>query len=143
MPGGSRQRTLQFLSHPLPRRFPLQSYLWQYSIRTSLLQMRSLSLHHNWNLLSNICLRNSSVHESVISILRANSIVDRDTFVNMYDSESSLKEGAADQGFDLTTGGLPHKREFARIVTAWENSQGHGLRPNSRQTLLRKHMVFR
>ena len=38
-------------------------------------------------------LRNSSVHESVISILRANAIVDRDTFVNMYDSESSLKEG--------------------------------------------------
>ena len=63
-------------------------------------------------------LRNSSVHESVISILRANSIVDRDTFVNMYDSESSLKEGAADLGFDLATGGLSHKREFARIVTA-------------------------
>ena len=68
-------------------------------------------------------LRNSSVHESVISILRANSIVDRDTFVNMYDSESSLKEGAADLGFDLTTGGLPHKREFARIVTAWKTAK--------------------
>ena len=68
-------------------------------------------------------LRNSSVHESVISILRANSIVDRDTFVNMYDSESSLKEGAADLGFDLATGGLSHKREFARIVTAWKTAK--------------------
>ena len=68
-------------------------------------------------------LRNSSVHESVISILRANSIVDRDTFVNMYDSESSLKEGAGDLGFDLATGGLPHKREFARIVTAWKTAK--------------------
>ena len=67
-------------------------------------------------------LRNSSVHESVISILRANSIVDRDTFVNMYDSESSLKEGAGDLGFDLATGGL-HKREFARIVTAWKTAK--------------------
>ena len=65
-------------------------------------------------------LRNSAVHESVISILRANAVVDRDTFVNMYDSESSLKEGASDLGFDLVTGGLPHKREFARIVTAWK-----------------------
>ena len=68
-------------------------------------------------------LRNSSVHESVISILRANAIVDRDTFVNMYDSESSLKEEAADLGFDLSTGGLPHKREFARIVTAWKTAK--------------------
>ena len=68
-------------------------------------------------------LRNSSVHESVISILRANSIVDRDTFVNMYDSESSLKEGAGDLGFDLATGGLPHKREYARIVTAWKTAK--------------------
>ena len=68
-------------------------------------------------------LRNSSVRESVISILRANAIVDRDTFVNMYDSESSLKERAADLGFDLATGGLSHKREFAHIVTAWKTAK--------------------
>ena len=68
-------------------------------------------------------LRNSAVHESVISILRATAVVDRDTFVNMYDSESSLKEGAGDLGFDLATGGLPHKREFARIVTAWKTAK--------------------
>ena len=68
------------------------------------------------------CLR-TYAYESVISILRANSIVDRDTVVNMYDSESSLKEGAADLGFDLSTGGLPHKREFARIVTAWKTAK--------------------
>ena len=63
-------------------------------------------------------LRNSSVHESVISILHANAIVDRDTFVSMYDSESSLKEGAAD-----LAGGLSHKREFARIATAWKTAK--------------------
>ena len=61
-------------------------------------------------------LRNSSVHESVIGTLRVNAITDRDTFVNMFDSEAALKEGASDLGFDLTTGGLPHKREFARVV---------------------------
>ena len=39
-------------------------------------------------------LRNSSVHESVIGTLRVNAITDRDTFVNMFDSEAALKEGA-------------------------------------------------
>ena len=65
-------------------------------------------------------LRNSSVHESVIGTLRVNAITDRDTFVNMFDSEAALKDGASDLGFDLTTGGLPHKREFARVVTSWK-----------------------
>ena len=51
-------------------------------------------------------LRNSSVHESIIQTLRVNAITDRDTFVNMFDSEAALKEGASDLGFNLTTGGL-------------------------------------
>ena len=67
-------------------------------------------------------LRNSSVHKSVIGTLRVNAITDRDTFVNMFDSEAALKEGASDLGFDLTTGGLPHKREFARVVTSWKTA---------------------
>ena len=68
-------------------------------------------------------LRNSSVHETVIETLRVNAIADRDTFVNMFDSEAALKEGASDLGFDLTTGGLPHKREFARVVTSWKTAK--------------------
>ena len=68
-------------------------------------------------------LRNSSVHESVIGTLRVNAITDRDTFVNMFDSEAALKEGASDLGFDLTSGGLPHKREFARVVTSWKTAK--------------------
>ena len=68
-------------------------------------------------------LRNSSVHESVIGTLRVNSITDRDTFVNMFDSEAALKEGASDLGFDLSTGGLAHKREFARVVTSWKTAK--------------------
>ena len=68
-------------------------------------------------------LRNSSVHESVISTLRVNAITDRDIFVNMFDSEAALKEGASDLGFDLTSGGLPHKREFARVVTSWKTAK--------------------
>ena len=36
-------------------------------------------------------LRNSTVHESVIGVLRIHSITDRDTFVNMFDSEGHSK----------------------------------------------------
>ena len=68
-------------------------------------------------------LRNSSTHESVIHTLRVSEVVDRDAFVNMFDSESSLKDGASDLGFDLTNGGLPHKREFAKVVTAWKTAR--------------------
>ena len=67
-------------------------------------------------------LRNSTVHESIIGVLRINSTTDRDTFVNMFDSEAALKDGASDLGFDLSTGGLPHKREFARVVTSWKTA---------------------
>ena len=68
-------------------------------------------------------LRNSTVHESVIGVLRINSITDRDTFVNMFNSEAALKDGASDLGFDLSTGGLSHKREFARVVTSWKTAK--------------------
>ena len=68
-------------------------------------------------------LRNSPVHESVIGTLRVNAITDRETFVFLFDSEAALKEGASDLGFDLTTGGLPHKREFARVVTSWKTAK--------------------
>ena len=68
-------------------------------------------------------LRSSTVNESVIAILRVNEVVDRDTFVNMYDFKASLNEGAADLGFNFATGGLPHKREFARVVTAWKTAK--------------------
>ena len=41
----------------------------------------------------------------------------------MFDSESAFKEGASDLGFNLTTGGLHLKREFALVVTAWKTAK--------------------
>ena len=64
-----------------------------------------------------------------------------DTCVNMYDSESSLKEGASDLGFDLATGGLPHKREFARIVTAWKTAKVMAETKLQTDTVARAHGV--
>ena len=40
--------------------------------------------------------------------------------MNMFDSESTLKDCAADLGIDLSGGALTHKREFARVVTCWK-----------------------
>ena len=58
-------------------------------------------------------LRNSSAHESVIHTLRVNSITDRE-----------------DLGFDLSCGGVPHKREFAHQVRtrcpSVQDGQSHG-----------------
>ena len=68
-------------------------------------------------------LRNSNVHESIISTLRINAVSDRDTFVHMFDSEAALKDGASDLGFDSTGGGLPHQWEFARVVTSWKTAK--------------------
>ena len=87
-------------------------------------------------------LRNSIVHESVIGVLRINSVTDRDTFVNMFDSEAALKDGASDLGFDLSTGGLPHKREFARPSSTLGKPQKLCLRLSSKQTLLLEPTVF-
>ena len=54
-------------------------------------------------------LRSSSVHESIILTLRVNEITDRDTFVNMFDSEATLKDGAADLGTNLSCESDPWK----------------------------------
>ena len=67
--------------------------------------------------------RKATVNESVIGTLRVNAITDRETSVHMYDAEAALKEGASDLGFDLSTGGLPHKREFAHLVAAWKTAK--------------------
>ena len=80
-------------------------------------------------------------HESIITTLRVNEVMDRDTFVNMFDSETALEEGAADLGIDMTSGGLPHKREFARVVAAWKTSMV-GPRQRCRPTQSRELMGF-
>ena len=76
-----------------------------------------------WNLRLNIFSGTPQCTRVLIHTLRVNSITDRETFVNMYDAAAVLKEGPLDLGFDLSTGGLPHKREFARVVTAWKTAK--------------------
>ena len=62
-------------------------------------------------------LRSSMVHENIITTLRINAIIDRDTFVNMFDSEATLKQGAADLGTDLVSGGLAKVMTETKLQT--------------------------
>ena len=119
-------------NHPLCL---FSSSLW-YSAFTSTISIPAAQLADAPHLL-----RNSSVHESVIGTLRVNAITDRDTFVNMFDSEAALKEGASDFGFDLTTGGLPHKASLLASSLRGKLRKSC-LRPSSRQMQLPELMVF-
>ena len=123
VPSGSSSQTLQPLApspsssllYPILRVWPRYFYVSVPAAQLADSPQLEPAFEH--------LLRNSSVHESVIQTLRVNAITDRDTFVNMFDSEAALKEGASDLGFDLTSGGLPHKREFARVVTSWKTAK--------------------
>ena len=141
LPGGSRQRTLQFLSHPLPRRFPLRSYLWQYSIRTWLLQMRSWSMRRSWSLLSNICyvtaLFMSPSFPSYVPILLLTAIHLSTCMTQSLPSRKGQLIWVSIwlQAVFLTSANLRALSRLGKQPKSW-------LRPNFRQTLLRKHMVF-
>ena len=48
-----------------------------------------------------------AAHGSIITALRVNEITDRDTFVNMFDSEKGLSSSAADLGANMSGKGPP------------------------------------
>ena len=66
-------------------------------------------------------------HECVISTLRVNEVVDRDTFVNMFLTEEALIAGASDLSFDHVAGGLHHKREFRQGCNGLEDGEDYGI----------------
>ena len=68
-------------------------------------------------------LRSSSVHESIITTLRVNEITDRDTFVNLLDSEATLNMSAADLGAILVGGGSPSQTRILPPGYGLDNSE--------------------
>ena len=94
--------------------------VWQLLRRRSLLMRNSSPIRHSSSQLSSIC-------SGTVTFTKALSvryvIADRGSFAHMFDSEAALKDGASDLGFDLTAGVLPHKREFARVVTSWKTAK--------------------
>ena len=125
-PCGSRQQTLHSsLLLRVLHLFVVSSYSTRMAAFTSTIAINAEQLASSPHLEPSLghLLKNSNVHESVISTLRINAVTDRDTFVNMFDTEAALRDGASDLGFDLSAGGLPHKREFARVVTSWKTAK--------------------
>ena len=68
-------------------------------------------------------LRTCGVHDSIIWTLRINDICDRWVFCSLDSTEEGLKTSALDLGIDLVVGGLSHKRETARLITAWKQTK--------------------
>ena len=84
-------------------------------------------------------LRDSKVDNSTILALRHCQITDRDTFVGLDDSAEGLKALAKDMGIDLESGGMPHRREFARICTAWKKAKAQVEVKTSTEALQPQH----
>ena len=68
-------------------------------------------------------LRTLNVDESLIKALRINMITDRETFIGLDDTEAGFKSIGPDLGIDLTNGGLAHKREMSRLISAWKQAR--------------------
>ena len=70
-----------------------------------------------------------------------NAITDRDTFVNMFDSEAALKDGASDLGFTWLPG--PYRISASLLASSLRGKLRRScLRPSSRQMQLPELTVF-
>ena len=74
----------------------------------------------HWNSFEHL-LHDAKVDPATILAPRHCQITDRETFAAL--DVDGLKTVALDMGIDLSGGGMPHKREFARITTAWKKAK--------------------
>ena len=84
-------------------------------------------------------LHDAKVDPATIQALRHCQITDRETFAALDDTVDGLKTVALDMGIDLTGGGMPHKREFARITTAWKKARAQAEIKVTTEALQRQH----
>ena len=84
-------------------------------------------------------LHDAKVDPATILSLRHCQITDRETFAALDDTVDGLKTVALDMGIDLPGGGMPHKREFARITTAWKKARAQADIKVTTEALQRQH----
>ena len=84
-------------------------------------------------------LHDAKVDVSTIWALRHCQIADRETFAALHDSVEGLQTFALDMGIDLADGGMPHRREFARITTAWKKARAQAEIKVSTEALQKQH----
>ena len=68
-------------------------------------------------------LRDVGLEESTILANRHCRINDRETFTGLADSPEELRSISADVGINLKDGGMPHKREFSKVLMAWKRAK--------------------
>ena len=84
-------------------------------------------------------LRDVELAEDTIYALRHCRIKDRETFTGLADTPEELKTFASDLGINLTDGGMPHKREYAKVLTAWKRTKAQVEVKTSTEVLRRQH----
>ena len=84
-------------------------------------------------------LHDAKVDPATILALRLCQITDRETFAALEDTVDGLKTLALDIGIDPAGGGMPHKREFARITTAWKKARAQKDIKVTTEALQRQH----
>ena len=84
-------------------------------------------------------IRDVGVAEDTIYALRHCRIEDRETFTGLADTPEELKTIASDLGINLTDGGMPHKREYAKVLTAWKRTKAQVEVKTSTEALQRQH----
>ena len=84
-------------------------------------------------------LRDVGLEENTILALRHCRIKDRETFTGLADAPEELRSIASDLGIDLTSGGMPHKREFSKVLMAWKRTKVQTEVGTSTEALQRQH----
>ena len=84
-------------------------------------------------------LHDAKVDPATNLALRHCQITDRETFAALEDTVDGLKTLALDMGIDLAGGGMRHKREFARITTAWKKARAQADIKVTTEALQKQH----
>ena len=84
-------------------------------------------------------LHDAKVHPATILALRHCQITDREMFAALDDTVDGLQTPALDMGIEVAGGGMPHKREFARITTAWKKARAQADIKVTTEALQRQH----
>ena len=84
-------------------------------------------------------LRDVGLQEETIRALRHCRIGDRETFTGLADAPEELRSIATDLGINLGDGGMPHKREFSKVLMAWKRTKIQVELKTSTEALQRQH----
>ena len=84
-------------------------------------------------------LRDVDLEENTILALRHCRIKNRETFTGLADTPEDLRSVSSDLSIDLTTVGMPHKREFSKLLVAWKRTKVQTEVKTSTEALQRQH----